>query len=86
MRFVNGSWGACGDAQACLDHILVLGEQHLYRVIRGYVEYFNRARPHQGIGQQIPGGDVAVLKEEKKGKIIAFPILNGLHHDYRLAA
>ncbi len=70
----------------CLDHILVLGEQHLYRVIGEYVEYFNRARPHQGIGQQIPEGDVAVLKEQKKGKIIAFPILNGLHHDYRLAA
>lgn len=35
----------------CLDHILVLGERHLYRVIQEYVEYFNRARPHQGIEQ-----------------------------------
>lgn len=70
----------------CLDHILVLGEQHAYRVIREYVEYFNRARPHQGIGQQIPERDAAGSKEEKKGKIIAYPILNGLHHDYRLAA
>jgi putative transposase len=70
----------------CLDHILVLSEQHLYRVIREYVEYFNRARPHQGIGQQIPEGATAVPEKEKKGKIIAFPILNGLHHDYRLAA
>ena len=70
----------------CLDHILVLGEQYLYRVIRGYVEYFNRACPHQGIGQTIPEGNTALLKEEKAGKIIALPVLNGLHHDYRLAA
>ena len=69
----------------CLDHILVLGEQQLYRVIREYVEYFNGARPHQGIGQQIPEGAPASEKE-KKGKLIAFPVLNGLHHDYRLAA
>jgi transposase InsO family protein len=70
----------------CLDHILVLGELHLYHVIREYVKYFNRARPHQGIGQRIPVGDTAVPEKEKKGNIIAFPVLNGLHHDYRIAA
>jgi hypothetical protein len=43
----------------CLDHILVLGELHLYRVIREYVDYFNRARPHQGIEQQIPEGSTS---------------------------
>ncbi|MCX6027606.1 MAG: integrase core domain-containing protein, partial [Chloroflexi bacterium] len=39
----------------CLDHLLVVGDRHLHRVIKEYVEYFNRARPHQGIGQRIPG-------------------------------
>lgn len=33
----------------CLDHILVLGELHLSRVIREYEAYFNHARSHQGI-------------------------------------
>ena len=33
----------------CLDHILVLGEGHLRRVLNEYVVYFNQARPHQGI-------------------------------------
>ena len=70
----------------CLDHILVLGDQHLHRVIREYMEYFYRARPHQGIEQQIPEGSSSVPKKQEKGKIIAFPVLNGLHHDYRLAA
>jgi putative transposase len=38
----------------CLDHLLILHEKQLQRVLRAYVDYFNRARPHQGIRQQIP--------------------------------
>ena len=86
MRSVRDSWGVSGDAQACLDYILVLGEHHLYRIIREYVEYFNHARPHQGIEQKIPEASPAVSAKQGKGKIIAFPVLNGLPHDYRLAA
>jgi putative transposase len=70
----------------CLDYMLVWGENHLHRAIREYVAYFNRARPHQGIEQQIPDGRSSVLEKQGKGKIIAFPVLNGLHYDYRLAA
>ena len=70
----------------CLDHMLILGESHLYRVIKEYVKYFNQARPHQGIEQKIPEGNLSVREDERKGKIIAFPVLNGLHHDYRRAA
>ena len=75
-----------GVRRECRDHILVLGEVHLYRVIREYVAYFNRARLHQGINQQIPEGNTSVPKKQGKSKIIAFPVLNGLHHDYRMAA
>lgn len=32
-----------------LDHMLVLGERQLYRMVKEYVQYLNRARPHQGI-------------------------------------
>ena len=35
----------------CLDHILVLGEDHVRRTLKEYTGYFNHARPHQGIGQ-----------------------------------
>ena len=79
-RFLGSVW------RECLDHILVLGELHLYRVIREYVAYFNRARPHQGIEQQIPKGGTSAPEEQGKTKIIAFPVSNGLHHDYRFAA
>src|SRR6266478_1658544 len=40
----------------CLDHILILHEKQLHRVLRAYVTYFNQARPHQGIHQQVPQG------------------------------
>jgi putative transposase len=68
----------------CLDHLLILHEKQLDRVLHAYVEYFNRARPHQGINQQIPEryGRPA-LSNRDDGKILSLPVLVGLHHDYR---
>ena len=72
----------------CLDHILILGEDHLRRVLDEYVSaYFNVARPHQGLGQQRPCrvGRVAEVSNSD-GEIVGLPILGGLHHNYRRAA
>jgi putative transposase len=66
-----------------LDHVLFLDDQHLENVARQYVCYFNTARPHQDIGQRIPDGPV---NDNNAGKVIAIPVLGGLHHDYRRAA
>ena len=38
----------------CLDHILILSEEHLRRTVAEYVRYHNESRPHQGLGQVIP--------------------------------
>ena len=62
----------------CLDHMLVIGELQLIRVLKGYVSYFNQARPHQGIAQQMPAPRVSPPGEAKAGKVMAFPVLNGL--------
>jgi len=73
--------------RACLDHIVVLGEAHLRRVLREYVAYFNQARPHQGIRQRIPGDAAASpAPAGGVGTVQAFPVLGGLHHAYRRAA
>ena len=70
----------------CLDHVLVIGVPQLIRLLKEYVSYFNQARPHQGIAQQLPAPRVSPPGEPKAGKVIAFLVLNGLHHDYRRAA
>jgi transposase InsO family protein len=70
----------------CLDHVLIFGERQLYQVIKAYVEYFNRSRPHQGIEQNVPCGPPLGSTEPAEGKIISRPVLNGLHHEYRRAA
>ncbi len=69
----------------CLDHILILSERHLQRVIGEYVAYFNHARPHQGIGQRIPDPPEDSLRAgiEFPSRIVGNPVLGGLHHDYR---
>jgi putative transposase len=71
----------------CLDHMLILHELHLHRVLRAYVEYFNWARPHQGIQQQVPQGEDTCLPSNQCGtRISSIPILGGLHHEYRRVA
>ncbi len=65
--------------------MIVLNEKHLRKVTREYVDYFNSARPHQGIAQRIPDDPPDKLVESDAGKIEVHPILNGLHHDYRRA-
>ncbi len=70
----------------CLDHILVLGEGQLRRVLREYVAYFNTARPHQGIGQAIPSTPAPTPLSRLSAPIVSIPVLGGLHHNYRRAA
>jgi putative transposase len=71
----------------CLDHLLILHEKQLHRVLGAYMHYFNRARPHQGIKQQIPEQKAgSVPAHHARGKVISFPVLGGLHYDYRRSA
>ena len=71
----------------CLDHVLVLSENHLRRILRVYVAYFNEVRPHQGMGQQVPLPPQRTNgRARSTGTIIAVPVLGGLHHEYRRAA
>jgi putative transposase len=66
----------------CLDHLLILHEKQLQRVLNAYMHYFNRARPHQGIQQQIPEQKAgSVPPHHESGKVIAFPVLGGLHEE-----
>ncbi len=72
----------------CLDHIVILGENHLRHVLKEYVHaYLNVSRPHQGLGQGIPSTVGSPPDQPTvRGDIVATPILGGLHHNYRRAA
>ncbi len=69
----------------CLDWIIILGEVHLRSVLREYVTYFNASRPHQGLGQRVPSPSMELAGAASR-KVVAIPLLGGLHHDYRRAA
>jgi putative transposase len=71
----------------CLDHILILSERQLRTVVKDYVWYFNHARSHQGLRQRIPDPVIGPeLPASATMKIVAPPVLGGLHHHCRHAA
>ncbi len=65
--------------EECLDKLLILGEEHLRRVLTAYVAYYNSARPHQGIDQQCP---VRLESAALDGPVERRDILGGMLHDY----
>ena len=65
--------------------MLILGEEHLRRLLGKYAAYFDDYRPHQGRGQTTPLGS-ANDNVVGTGTIAAQPILAGLHHAYRRVA
>lgn len=76
----------CSGRRECFDDLLIFNERQLYCVVREYASYFNRARPHQGIKQQIPAEIRSEGKGKGSGKIISLPVLGERHHDYRRVA
>jgi putative transposase len=70
----------------CLDHLLILGERHLFQVMKAYIEYYNLYRPHQGLAQRIPTQLEAAPLPTQPRLVVAKPVLAGLHHHYSQVA
>ena len=68
----------------CLDHILVISEAHLRRVLREYFAYYHDSRPHQSLNGNAPRP--REIEPPSQGRIVAEPRVGGLHHRYRRAA
>jgi transposase InsO family protein len=62
----------------CVDHIIVMGEVHLRRILRSYVDYYNGVRTHRSLNKDAP----VFRPVQRTGSIKPFLILGGLHHHY----
>jgi hypothetical protein len=66
--------------RACLDHVLVLGERHLRRILTGYFRYYHQTRTHLALDKDAP--DRRPVELAVAGKIVQLPEVGGLHHRY----
>ena len=62
----------------CVDHVIVLGQHHLHRLMSEYASYYNKTRTHLALGKDAPVGRPVV----RFGRLISEPVLAGLHHRY----
>ena len=68
----------------CLDHMIILGEQHLRRTVKSYSNYYDRVRTHLSLDKDSPKGRVVQLPTQ--GIIASRGHCGGLHHEYYRAA
>lgn len=69
----------------CLDHLIVIDERHLRRILASYFDYYHRSRTHLSLGKDSPVP--RPVESAKTGEVVALPQVGGLHHRYeRLAA
>jgi transposase InsO family protein len=62
----------------CLDHIIVLGEAHLRRILKSYADYYNGVRTHRSLNEDAP----VSRQIQRTGSIKSHALLGGLHHRY----
>jgi transposase InsO family protein len=69
----------------CLDHMIILGERHLKRVLSSYLAYYHGARTHLALAKDAPDG--REVQTVEKGRVVELKQVDGLHHMYtRIAA
>jgi transposase InsO family protein len=68
----------CSIRRECLDHVVVLGQEHLRRILTAYNAYYYGVRTHLALGNE-----TALRRPvQSVGPIASVPILGGLHHQY----
>jgi transposase InsO family protein len=76
----------------CLDFVIPLNDKHLYGILKEWVGHYNQGRPHMSLGPGIPK-PIQTLPVPRQAhphrlpagqRVVARPVLGGLHHDYGL--
>ena len=68
----------------CLDHFIILSGNHLCRILKDYMDYYNNCRTHLSLDRNSPS--LRDIEPPSKGKVISIPQVGGLHHVYKRVA
>ena len=68
----------------CLNHVIVLNEVHLQRILTLYFAYYHNVRPHLSLNRNSP--TPREVEPPCQGKVVSIPQVGGLHHRYSRAA
>ena len=64
----------------CLDHVVVLNDAHLRRLLSHYLLYSHGARTHLALDKDTP--EPRPVEHPDRGGIVEIPMVGGLHHRY----
>jgi transposase InsO family protein len=62
----------------CVDHMVVLGDAHLRRMLQSYARYYNEIRTHRSLNDDAP----LTRPVQRSGHIVSHAMVGGLHHQY----
>src|SRR5262245_53833337 len=68
----------------CLDHMIVLDQSHLRRILRSYFSYYHESRTHLSLKRNSP--IPREVEPPGRGRVISVPQVGGLHHRYQRCA
>ena len=68
----------------CLNHLIVIYDNHLRRILKDYFLYYNESRTHLSLDKDTPG--FRAVQSTKSERIIQIPQVGGLHHRYERRA
>jgi transposase InsO family protein len=68
----------------CLDHVIVLNEASLRRIIRSYFQYYEHSRTHLALEKDVP--ESRAIQPPELGVVVELPQVGGLHHRYERRA
>jgi putative transposase len=68
----------------CPNHMIVLGEKHLRRILTAYFSYYHKSRTHLSLGKDAP--EPRAIHTPSIGNIVEIPEVGGLHHRYERRA
>jgi hypothetical protein len=68
--------------QELLDHVIVLNEPHLHRLLESFIAYYHQDRTHLGLSKDSPRGRSVECRPNPVATVVSLPRIGGLHHRY----